>query len=293
VVEALRNDYAGDVAEALAVIERHVSDKKTRDRIRQQVEEARGSDYEGAKAMWDDFRRAPKFGNPDKDVIGIMKWLMDEIYEAVQEAQVLADEVFLTIPRGSREGRRISAIRAMAMYSGLSYKEQYGKDFDIRFTAGCGTFGQYVHFGIGSAASADGRHADEPVAPNFSPASGTATHGAGAVLASMKKLGLNRFGCGVMTDLCIESEAATTGLIKEIIRSHRSCGSILSLTVAQPERLRAAYEQCNAVREGKAEPRTLDQYADMAVRVGGWNGVFITLTRAQQEDYLARAFSTP
>jgi len=290
VVEALRNDYEGEVAKALAAINRLSSDKKTKKQL-QLVVRALRNDYQGAREMWDDFGRVPKFGNGDPGVDKIMKWLMDEVYEAVQEAQVLADEVFLTIPRGSREGRRFSAIRAMAMYSGHSYREQYGKDFDIRFTVGCGTFAQYVHFGIGCAASADGRHADAPVAPNFSPASGTATCGVGAVFKSMKGLDLDRFGCGVMTDLCIEGDHATADLIEEIIRRHCSCGSILSLTVAQPERLKAAYEQCNAVREDRADPSTLDQYADMAVRVGGWNGVFITLTKAQQEDYLARTFS--
>lgn len=277
-----------NVANALAAIKRLVFDKKTKKYTLQQVVEALRTDYEGAKEMWDDFGSVPKFGNGDPVVDGIMKWLMDEVYEAIQEAQVLADEVFLTIPRGSREGRRFSALRVMAMYAGPSYRELYGKDFDMRFTVGCGTFAQYVHFGIGCAASADGRHADAPVAPNFSPASGTATCGAGAVFKSMKGLDLDRFGCGVMTDLCIEGDHATSDLIEEIIRSHCSCGSILSLTVAQPERLKAAYEQGNAVREDRADPSTLDQYADMAVRVGGWNAVFITLTKAQQEDYLAR-----
>ena len=277
-----------NVANALAAIKKWVFDE--RKYTLEEVVRALRNDYEGADEMWHDFRNAPKFGNADPAVDRIMKWLMDEVYDAVLEAQALAGEMFLTIPRGSREGRRISALRAMAMYSGSSYAEYYGRDFDIHFTVGCGTFAQYAHFGIGSAASADGRHADRPVAPNFSPASGTATSGVGAVFDSMAGLGLDRFGCGVMTDVCLDSDIATTDLIQEILRAHCSSGSILSLTIAGHSRLKEIHEQCRAVREGRAEPGTLDQYADVAVRVGGWNAAFITLTDAQQEDYLARSF---
>ncbi len=277
-----------NVANSLAALDEWVFNKKKYSLV--DVVEALRADYDGADEMLTDFLSSPKFGNANAKADDIMAWLMDEVYGAVQEAQMLADEVFLTIPRGSDQGRRISSLRSMAMYSGRSYREQYGRDFDIRFTAGCGTFAQYAFFGAGSAASADGRRRGRPVAPNFSPASGTAGHGTGAVLESMQKLRLNRFGCGVMTDLFLEGEHSDAKVIEAVIRKHRRCGgSILSLTVARHEQLRKIHEQCNLVREGRSDPTTLQQYADVSVRVGGWNGAFITLTKAQREDYLKRS----
>lgn len=247
-------------------------------------------DVKLAERMWKDFRAAPKFGNGNAAVDKIMRWLLDEIYGAVLEAQALADHVFLTIPSGSTEGRKIAALRKKASYPyGKSMRERYGNDFDIRFTAGCGTFAQYAWFGIGQAANADGRLANDPVAPNFSPASGTARHGVGGVIESLRGLRLERFGCGVMTDVTIQRNDCTTDLIEGVLRKHlHSGGSIMSLTIPDKDRLVEIYHKCKDVRVGKAKPRDLNEYTDVTVRVGGWNGAFVTLTAAQQEDYLRR-----
>lgn len=283
-----------NVANSLVAIDEWVFRKKKYKLA--QVVHALRNNYEvnGGQQMRRDFLRSPKWGNGDKAVDEIMAWLLDEIYDAIQNAQRLADHIFLTIPRGSKEGRRISALRNMASYSGNSMRERYGRDFDIRFTVGCGTFAQYAWFGMGCAATAEGRLADQPVAPNFSPASGTAKTGIGHVLASMKHLRLDRFGCGVMTDLCLERSKVGQPLVTQVIRKHlASGGSILSLTVADRRRLKKIYECCNAVREGTMDPHELDQYLDVTVRVGGWNGVFATLTKAQQEDYLKRSLQEP
>lgn len=276
-----------NVANSLAAIKKWVFEEKAY--TLPEVVRSLRNNYAGSGEMRLRFRESPKFGNNDRETDGIMAWLMEEIVQSIAEAQELANQLFLTIPRGSKEGRRISALRNMAGYSGISMKERFGKDFKIDFTIGCGTFAQYVFFGLGCAASADGRCMGDPVAPNFSPASGSATHGAGAILESMKDLKLDRFGCGVITDICMEKTATNPEMIKEIIRKFMACnGNILSLTIADHSYLAEIYEHCNAVREGTEEPSVLDRFENISVRVGGWNSAFITLTKKQQEDYLKR-----
>jgi len=218
-----------------------------------------------------------------------MAWLIDNAYEVLAEAEELCDEIYLTKPKTKKETERIQRLRLMAEYEGSSMKERYGDDFDILFSAGCGTFAQYALFGIGTAASADGRLRNEPVAPNFSPSSGTAVNGEGAVLSSLKNLNLNKYAAGVMLDMCINKNELNKEKIQEIYKRFiLSNGSIISLTIAGFDNIKKAYETCNDVRSGKKQQDALSEFADLNVRVGGWNGPFITLTQVQQEDYMKR-----
>ena len=42
---------------------------------------------------------------------------------------------------------------------------------------------------------------------------------------------------------------------------------------------------------GKKEPRVLEQYNQISVRVGGFQAPFVTLPEEQQENYLKRSIS--
>ena len=232
---------------------------------------------------------SPQFGNGDKTADGIMRWLMDTAREAVVHAEELCDQVFVERPETEREMKRIERLRHMAGYAGENMKKRYGENFSIAFSAGCGTFAQYVHFGGGCGASADGRMARSPVASNFSPISGTANGGAGAVLDSLKGLGLGRFGLGVMVDLCFDQTETSPDYMEELLRKFIfDNGSIVSLTVLEKAKIIEAHEICNLVRDGRADSEELAPYNHIAVRAGGWNSPFVALTRAQQEDYIRR-----
>jgi len=63
------------------------------------------------------------------------------------------------------------ALRAIAGYYGKAHQTTL-PGFDLKFTAGMGTFEQYNWQGAGNAASA-ARNTGDPLAPNFTPASGT------------------------------------------------------------------------------------------------------------------------
>jgi formate C-acetyltransferase len=283
-----------NVANSLAAIKEWVYDKKVYTLA--EVVKALRHDFKGSKReveMKRDFEQSPKFGNNREEVDEIMAWLLTGVHEAVQKAQKLSDYVFLTVPETPEEAKRVKRLRNMAEYEGPSMKERFGKDFNIAFTAGCGTFAQYAHFGIGCAASADGRGKDQPVAPNFSPFSGTAHNGEGAILESLKDLGLNRYGTGVMLDICLEEKDTNEEKVVEVMKKFTRCnGSIMSLTIVGHKEIEKIYELCNEVREGIKDPGVLYEYNDVSVRVGGWNSPFVTLTKVQQENYLKRMIRT-
>lgn len=278
-----------NVANSLVSIKKYVFD--TRKYALEEVVKALKSDYNG-KPEWQqmkkDFIQAPKFGNNDPEVNEVMKWLTETIHNSLKKAQDLSNYVYLDIPK-KRDKEKVIKLRAMAEYEGPAMKERFGHNFNIVFTAGSGTFELYAHFGIGCAASADGRGKDQPVAPNCSPYSGTAVNGEGAILESLKDLGLNRFGTGVMTDICLEKNETTQEKLIEVYKKFiRSNGSILSLTIVGSEIIKEVYKLCNEVRAGLKPVEVLDEYADINVRVGGWNGPFITLSKVHQEDYIKR-----
>jgi formate C-acetyltransferase len=105
----------------------------------------------------------------------------------------------------------------------------------------------------------------------------------------MKNLGLDRFGAGVMLDICLDKQDTTQEKIVEVYKKFLRCnGSIMSLTIVGNETIKKVYQLCNDVRDGKKDPAVLHEFAGLNVRVGGWNGPFITLTKAHQEDYLKR-----
>ena len=251
--------------------------------------EKKNTDYLRWNQMRIDFLSTPKFGNNQSYVDEEMKWLIDISYDILKDAEEACDEIYLSTPKDENQRRRINRLRRMVGYSGNSMKETYGDKFKILFSAGCGTFAQYALFGSGCAASADGRLRGEPVAPNFSPTSGTAQNGEGAIFSSLKNLGLNKYAAGAIIDVCIPKDEINKDKIQSIYKKFiESNGSILSLTIPGAENIQKAYETCNEVREEIKEQEALKDFADLNVRVGGWNGPFITLTEVQQRDYMNR-----
>lgn len=246
--------------------------------------------YDGKDSMLRDVLGSPKFGNNDPRVDDIMKWLMGEFCDTVDEAKKLADLVFLFEPNNEQEREWIIDLRSLAGYSGDSMKKKYGKDFNIIMNAGCGTFENYANMGVGCAA--EGRRNAKPIAPNFSPVSGTDHTGIGNLLNSMADLGLERFGAGVSTDVCLEKAGLEKDYLVEILRQFvKVKGNVISITIADHNDLKKIYDLCEDVRNRLKDPSALEKYNQISVRVGGFQSPFVTLTKEQQKDYLKRSIS--
>jgi Pyruvate-formate lyase len=230
----------------------------------------------------DFFTNTPQFGNGG-DTDQLAKYILDEFYESVKKSKQLAYKVFLD-PKGD-DSKQVWALRAIAGYYGNALQKTL-PDFDLKFTVGLGTFEQYNWQGTGIAASAS-RMAGAPLAPNFTPASGTWHTPPTSLFETFSHLGMNRFAAGVITDICLESDDTLENLLPMFIEKN---GGMLSVTIAsdQYQEIYELAKASNMIANRAYASEKLMQYADIMVRVGGWNAPFITLPLSHMENYVNR-----
>ncbi|NQW16905.1 MAG: hypothetical protein HQ478_05400 [Chloroflexi bacterium] len=145
---------------------------------------------------------------------------------------------------------------------------------DVIFPCSVGTFSWYSMIGKEVGASADGRYAGEPIAPNFSPAPGTDISGPTSAINSYVKMRVTDLAAGAPLDLRFSSSGLKgdtgtdrlAGLIRAFIAMR---GNMLTVTVTDVNELKAAME----------EP---EKYRHLRVRMGGWSAYFVMLGREQQ-----------
>ncbi len=186
---------------------------------------------------------APKYGNADEraDVVG------REVIEAFTDA----------VARYAEEHRT-----------------------SVLFPCGVGTFSWYIGIGEGLGASPDGRLAGEPVSSNFSPALGRDMEGIPSAILSHGTMQHERLPAGAPLDLrlprrLVEGEEGTKRMAALVRGFVEAGGSIMTLTVADIEELRAA----------QREP---ERYRSLRVRMGGWCAYFTALSREQQDHHIRR-----
>ncbi len=250
------------------------------------IEILRGN-FEGQEDFRQYLLSLPKFGNNEKEVDNLAAWLLDISREAIYNTKKLAELIYLKKPSAA-DAERVKRLKSLAGYEGMSMQERFGSDFDILLTGGSGTFGQYVSNGKGVAASADGRRRNDPVAPNCSPVSGSVKNGIGHIFSSVQRLPLNKFGAGVVVDLCVERKPDTTYIESMLDSFINMGGNIFTISVVHHDMMREAYNICREVREGREPVEKLSPFTGFTVRVGGWNAPFISLSDEQQQDYLKR-----
>ena len=230
----------------------------------------------------DFFTNSPQFGN-NAETNEMAKFILDTFYNAVNKSKDLSYKVFLDT-KGDTDPQ-VWALRAIAGYYGKALQTTL-PDFDLKFTAGMGTFEQYNWQGAGNAASA-ARNSGDPLAPNFTPASGTWHTTPSYLFEMFSHLGLNRFAAGVITDICLTSGLLLEQTLKTFISKQ---GGMLSVTIAskQYQEIYEIAKATNMIEDPKAASDKLLKYADIMVRVGGWNAPFITLPLSHMENYINR-----
>lgn len=235
---------------------------------------------------------SPTFGNNSEFADDITKEVLDIYHHAVMRSAKFAKKVYQDKPEDD-ERSYIVGLRSISGYYGLSLDEKFRQNFNMKVTAGLGTFEQYNWQGRGNAASAD-RLSGEPVAPNFSPVSGTADQGFGGLFGSLEKFELERFAGGVITDTCLETcdpekeKKKLNGIISSFVESK---GAMMTMAIGDKEIYREIYEQTLAAQKMGAAEKTremLKEYAHVNVRIGGWQTPFITLPVSHMENYVQR-----
>jgi formate C-acetyltransferase len=205
--------------------------------------DALDTDFEGHEWLRAKLLAAPKYGNDDDGADAIGREVIEAFTAAV--------------------ARHAEAHRAL-----------------IRFPCGVATFSWYIGIGEGLGPSADGRLAGEPVSSNLSPALGRDIEGIPAAILSHGKMHNADLAVGGPLDLRIarrlvdgeEGTARMAALVRAFVDMG---GSIMTLTVADTEELRAA----------QREP---EKHRSLRVRMGGWCAYFTMLSREQQEHHIRR-----
>ncbi len=232
----------------------------------------------------------PTFGNNDDFVDDIAKNILDIYYDRVMKSADFAKKVYQYTPSQEDEAY-IIGLRSISGYYGLCLEEKF-REFHMKITAGLGTFEQYNWVGLGNAASAD-RGTGKPLAPNFSPTSGTVTEGIGGIFATLSKLGLDRFAAGVITDICLNTtEANDKHLIDLLSTFIESKGGMMTLAIGDKKLYQEIYDEVKKAHASKSEEETiaiLKKYAHVNVRIGGWQTPFITLPMSHMENYIQRS----
>ncbi len=150
----------------------------------------------------------------------------------------------------------------------------------ILFPCSVGTFSWYTSIGREVSASADGRRAGEPIAPNFAPAFGMDLNGPTAAIQSYCAMPGADLAGGAPLDLRfsashLRGEPGTERLAALIRVFIALGGNMLTVTVTDVEELRRAMR----------EPLN---YRGLRVRMGGWTAYFVTLSEEQQRLHISR-----
>jgi len=238
---SLLAEAAAHAIDSLSALKTVVFEQRRADMA--EVCDALVADFVGHGGLRQQLLAAPKYGNDDARA--------DDVGRAVIEAFAT------TVARHAEAQREI-----------------------IKFPCGAGTFSWYIGIGEGLGASPDGRLCGEPVSSNFSPALGRDLEGIPSAILSYARMHRHNLPAGSPLDLrlarrLVEGEegiARMIGLLRGFVATG---GTIMTLTVADTEELRAA----------QREP---ENYRSLRVRMGGWCAYFTMLSREQQEHHIRR-----
>lgn len=154
----------------------------------------------------------------------------------------------------------------------------------IRY-AGTSSISANVGQGMGTMATPDGRHAHEPLAEGCSPAHNADTHGPTAVFKSVSKLPTEKITGGVLLNQKVTPATLAT---------ERNKQKLEMLISAFFDRLHGYHVQYNVVDratliDAQEHP---ERHKDLIVRVAGYSAFFNVLSRATQDDIIARTEQT-
>ena len=137
----------------------------------------------------------------------------------------------------------------------------------------------HVYFGSVTGASADGRRACAPLSEGISPVQGADRGGPTAVLRSVGKMDHARTGGTLLNQKLaprLLAEEAGLERLVQLVRTHFALGAHhIQFNVVDAETLRAA----------QADPQA---HRDLIVRVAGYSDYFCDLSRALQDEIIAR-----
>ena len=212
------------------------------------------SDFDGVrgKEIQAALANAPKYGNDDDYV--------DELL--VRAYDTCIDEIF------------------------AHHNTRYGRGpIGGGYYAGTSSISANVPQGASTMATPDGRNAGQPLAEGCSPSHGADTHGPTAVFKSVSKLDTGRITGGVLLNQKVTPQ---------VLRKEEDRRKLILLLRTFFNRLDGFHVQYNVVDratllDAQAHP---ERHRDLIVRVAGYSAFFNVLSKATQDDIIARTEQT-
>lgn len=149
------------------------------------------------------------------------------------------------------------------------------------FCAGLNSIDHCIWFGEGTGALPDGRRAHEPLSKNLSAVTSMDRDGVTALINSVTRIDFTQFPNGSVLDIVLHPSAVQgdEGLdaLIGLIRGYFAQGGF---------GIQFNIFDANTLREAQAHP---EQYANLQVRVCGWNVHFVNLSQIEQNMFIAQA----
>ncbi len=214
----------------------------------------------------------PRYGRGNKEIDDLGNYLIEQI--AARTVKVFRDPFPSTAEKM------------------LNYAKKHGtskKPFGgFQIQPGIGTFENFIEFGKGSGASADGRRLNAPIASDLSPAPSPSDKPPEGQLAPFSRslagftgAGTDSIWDGAPTDFNIPEDFPQDALVKVLNEFADGQGSnILTITCASPDTFADA-------------PDRPEMYDLLRVRMGGWSEFFTSMFADSQQQHLRRPQSTP
>ena len=157
---------------------------------------------------------------------------------------------------------------------------QYVTPTGKRFRAGYLSWNHFIHDGAFTAATPNGRRAGEPLSNGASPSQGCDVKGPTAALKSVARLGFDLLPSGASHVMTINPTTLLTDeqldKFAALLRTYDELGGTsLQFNVIDAETLQDAQ-------------RNPESYRNLLVRVTGYNAYFVGLSRALQDEIIAR-----
>ena len=138
----------------------------------------------------------------------------------------------------------------------------------------------FIHQGLSSGATPDGRRRGEFFSKNMAPNVGAETEGISGSIASYGAIAPENFPCGSIYDVMIHPSTVSgeKGLqaFRALVEQFFAGGGVaMNVNVVSPETL----------RDAQKHP---ERYENLQVRVAGWNIRWNDIPRKEQDEFIAR-----
>ncbi len=149
------------------------------------------------------------------------------------------------------------------------------------FKAGLFSINENFYFGSKAGATADGRFAGEPLSKNLCATVGMDRNGITALINSVTAMDHSKFSNGSVLDIILHPSAVTgeDGILAMY-------GILLAYFKRGGFAMHGNVFDAGELKKAQKNP---EKYANLQVRVCGWNAFFVNLTKAEQDAFIRQA----